>query len=156
MYVRTYMYWYPCTSLIHIIILFHKCISIYVNVHTCENMLWCLITYVYVHTYIQVYHWYTNLNEVTENRTYGHWLHPSLFFLITKLWQPDNHQHFTVLCIYCTSGTECWSHIPGSLYVCVIRNTLGVNRKYVIIYWHVHNMYMWTYAMIHGYNTNLS
>ena len=39
--------------------------------------------------------------------------------LTTDLWQPDNHQHFhNPLCnTYCTGGTECFSHTPGSHYV---------------------------------------
>ena len=31
--------------------------------------------------------------------------------------------------MYCTGGTECLSHTPGSHSVCAIRTPLGVDRK---------------------------
>ena len=50
--------------------------------------------------------------------------------LTTELQQPDNHQHFR---IYFTSGTECFSHAPGSHYVCAVRTPLGVDQKHYSI-----------------------
>ena len=49
--------------------------------------------------------------------------------------QPDNHQAFTILYMYCTGGTECLSHTstPGSHSVCAIRTLLGVDRKILSI-----------------------
>ena len=35
--------------------------------------------------------------------------------------------------MYCTLGTECLSHNPGSHSVCAVRTLLGVNRKILSI-----------------------
>ena len=47
----------------------------------------------------------------------------------TEPQQPDNHQPFTILYMYCTGGTECLSRTPGSHSVCAVRTPLGVDRK---------------------------
>ena len=36
----------------------------------------------------------------------------------------------TILYMYCTGGTECLSHTPGSHSVCAVRTPLGVDRKF--------------------------
>ena len=53
--------------------------------------------------------------------------------LTSELRKPNNHQHFTILYVYCTSGTECFSRAPGSHYVCAVRTPLGVYRKHLSI-----------------------
>ena len=40
---------------------------------------------------------------------------------------------FTILYIYCTGGTECLSHTPGSHSACAVRILLGVDQKILSI-----------------------
>ena len=58
----------------------------------------------------------------------GHlWLEPPvLCYWATTTGQPPA---LTILYMYCTGGTECLRHIPGSLSVCVVRTLLGVDQK---------------------------
>ena len=44
---------------------------------------------------------------------------------MTTRWPPT----LTILYMYCTVGTECHSHTPGSHSVCVVRTPLGVDWK---------------------------
>ena len=39
----------------------------------------------------------------------------------------------TILCMYCTGGTECLSRTPGSHSVCAVRTPLGINWKIISI-----------------------
>ena len=62
----------------------------------------------------------------------GHlWLEPPvLCHWATTAGQPPA---LTILYMYCTSGTECLSHTPGSHPACAIRTLLGVDRKILSI-----------------------
>ena len=40
---------------------------------------------------------------------------------------------FTILSIYCTGGTECLSHTPGSHSACAVRILFGVDQKILSI-----------------------
>ena len=58
----------------------------------------------------------------------GHlWLEAPVFcHLATIAGQPPT---LTILYMYCSGGTECLSHTPGSHSVCAVRTPLGVNWK---------------------------
>ena len=62
----------------------------------------------------------------------GHlWLEPPLLcHWATTTGQPPT---LTIFYMYCTGGTECLSHTPGSHSACTVRTLLGVNRKILSI-----------------------
>ena len=51
-----------------------------------------------------------------------HWLESSGI-------EPQQSDNLTILYVYCTGGTECLSHTPGSHSACTVRTRLGVDRK---------------------------
>ena len=55
------------------------------------------------------------------------WLQPPVFcHWATSAEQPPTP---TILYMYCTGGTQCLSHTPGSHSVCAIKTPLGVDQK---------------------------
>ena len=60
--------------------------------------------------------------------TQDHWLQVPVLTSLSY-----NNHHFTILYLQCPIGTECFSHAPGSHYVCAVITYLGVNWKHYSI-----------------------